>query len=136
MPEPWYKDGLQFECTQCGDCCTGAPGYVWVTQEEIDVLAAKVGMDVETFEQTFTRRVGVRRSLIEYSNGDCVFLDDQRRCLVYEARPTQCRTWPFWESNLKNPQTWRRTCEACPGCSRGNLVPLEEITRQAAAVKV
>ena len=23
-PEPWYKDGLRFKCTGCGDCCTGA----------------------------------------------------------------------------------------------------------------
>ena len=27
--------GLRFECTQCGDCCTGAPGYVWVNKAEI-----------------------------------------------------------------------------------------------------
>ena len=20
---PWYHDGLQFECSQCGDCCSG-----------------------------------------------------------------------------------------------------------------
>ena len=27
---PWYRDGLRFTCTRCGNCCTGAPGYVWV----------------------------------------------------------------------------------------------------------
>ena len=27
MSEPWYQDGLQFRCTRCGNCCTGAPGY-------------------------------------------------------------------------------------------------------------
>ena len=39
--KPWYADGLQFECTQCGDCCTGAPGYVWVNKSEIEALAAE-----------------------------------------------------------------------------------------------
>ena len=40
MPKtPWFKDGLRFECTQCGDCCTGSPGYVWVNDEEISALA-------------------------------------------------------------------------------------------------
>ena len=38
--EPWYAEGLKFQCTGCGDCCTGAPGYVWVNQAEIDALAA------------------------------------------------------------------------------------------------
>ena len=71
--EPWYKDGLKFECTQCGDCCTGAPGYVWVNKEEIELMAQTVGMEVEEFEANYVRRVGIRKSLIEYDNGDCVF---------------------------------------------------------------
>ena len=137
MPQPWYHEGLRFECTQCGDCCSGAPGYVWVNQEEIDALAQKLGMDVEAFEQKYVRRVGVRRTLVEFPNGDCVFLDPgTRRCTVYEARPRQCRTWPFWESNLQTPASWKETCERCPGCGRGDLVPLEEITRQVGVVKV
>ncbi len=37
--QPWYQDGLKFRCTGCGDCCTGAPGYVWVNKEEIAALA-------------------------------------------------------------------------------------------------
>ena len=36
---PWYADGLQFTCTQCGDCCTGDPGVVWVTDEELKAIA-------------------------------------------------------------------------------------------------
>ena len=48
--KPWFQAGLRFECSQCGDCCTGAPGYVWVNREEINALAAKVGMEVSAFE--------------------------------------------------------------------------------------
>ena len=36
----WYDAGLKFQCTRCGACCTGAPGYVWVNGEEIARLAA------------------------------------------------------------------------------------------------
>ena len=54
MSEPWYKDGLQFECSQCGDCCTGAPGYVWVNKQEIAALAADIGEDdVAAFEKKY-----------------------------------------------------------------------------------
>ena len=31
----WYVGGLKFQCTHCGDCCTGDAGYVWVNEEEI-----------------------------------------------------------------------------------------------------
>ena len=38
----WYKDGLAFTCTQCGNCCTGGPGYVWLSDAEIDRFASMV----------------------------------------------------------------------------------------------
>ncbi len=40
---PWYQDGLRFTCTMCGKCCTGDPGYVWVTDEELAALAKFLG---------------------------------------------------------------------------------------------
>jgi uncharacterized protein len=134
---PWYNDGLKFECSQCGDCCTGAPGYVWVTSDEIAALAAQLTMPVEEFERKFVRKVGIRKSLIEYANGDCVFFDgNTRKCTVYEARPKQCRTWPFWDSNIRTPAAWRHTCEVCPGSGRGKLHTVEEILAQSAVVRV
>ncbi len=137
MSEPWFQDGLRFTCTGCGDCCTGAPGYVWVRDEDIERLASHLGLDVDTFERRYVRRVGVRKSLIEYSNGDCVFFDPQKRnCSVYEARPLQCRTWPFWDSNIKSKATWKQTCKVCPGSGQGTLYPVEKILQQAAAMKL
>ena len=59
----WYADGLRFQCTQCGDCCTGAEGYVWVNQAEIDAMAARLGMTPADFEAAHVYRVGIRRSL-------------------------------------------------------------------------
>ncbi len=135
--KPWFAEGLKFKCSQCGDCCTGAPGYVWVNKEEIRALAATQAMDVAEFEQKYVRRVGIRLSLIEYPNGDCVFFDTQtRRCTVYEARPRQCRTWPFWESNVRTPETWQQTCEVCPGSGQGTLYPLEKIMEQVKVFRV
>ncbi len=133
--EDWFKDGLRFKCTQCGNCCTGAPGYVWVNQAEIEALAAKFQMNVPAFEAKYVRKVGARRSLIEYPNGDCVFFDGiERKCTVYDSRPRQCRTWPFWASNVKTPDAWAQTCEICPGSGKGNLVTVEEVLRQVAVI--
>ncbi|MBS0208698.1 MAG: YkgJ family cysteine cluster protein [Planctomycetes bacterium] len=135
--KPWFKDGLRFECTQCGDCCTGAPGFVWVNQEEISALAKQIDLDVDAFVKKYVRRVGSRLSLVEYPNGDCVFFDNQKRCCsVYEARPRQCKTWPFWKSNLETPDDWKETREACPGCGKGKLYTVEQIVEQVRVVRV
>jgi uncharacterized protein len=129
MSEPWYKDGLRFTCTQCGDCCTGAAGYVWVNDAEIRAIAAAIGeTDLAAFEEKYVRKVGIRKSLKELANGDCVFLDGQaRKCTVYQHRPRQCRTWPFWDSNVRTQKAWAETCEVCPGSGQGKLYSLEVI---------
>lgn len=127
----WYQDGLQFECTQCGDCCSGSPGYVWVDHDEIAAMADQMDMDVETFSGKFIRQVGGNYSLIEYPDGDCILLDPvTRKCTVYDARPTQCQTWPFWDSNLKKPKDWDETCRVCPGAGKGRLYALDQIEVQ------
>lgn len=135
--QPWYHKGLRFQCTQCGDCCTGAPGYVWVKRSEIEALAEAIHIDVEEFEKRYVRRVGIRKSLVEFPNGDCVFFENKSRtCQVYNARPRQCRTWPFWPSNLATPETWQDMCDRCPGGNRGDVVPLVKIQGQLGIINV
>jgi hypothetical protein len=134
----WYEGGLRFRCTQCGDCCTGAPGDVWVNEDEIAALAAHLSMEVAAFEEQYVRRRGIRRSLFERLDGDCILFDPETRgCTVYQARPVQCRTWPFWNDNVASPDNWKHTCEVCPGSGQGDLVPLsgirERIAQTAAA---
>ncbi len=125
---PWYGDGLRFECTQCGACCSGEPGHVWVDDTEIEAMALEMGLEVAAFERKFVRDVGEAKSLIEYPDGDCIMLDPRtRKCTVYASRPIQCRTWPFWDSNLKKKKHWKETCEVCPGAGTGRLYSLEEI---------
>ena len=136
--EKWYKDGLKFTCSECGDCCTGAPGYVWVNKSEIAEIAALIGMeDISEFERKYVRRVGVRKSLIEFENGDCIFFNTEKRnCDVYEARPRQCRTWPFWDSNLKSKSAWAATCEVCPGSGKGKLYSIDQVEEKRKVMKI
>lgn len=130
--KPWYANGLKFECTQCGRCCGGAPGFVWVNASEIAAMAEENGSaSVEEFEDEYVRKVGARKSLREFENGDCVFLHPEKRtCTLYSTRPRQCRTWPFWDSNLKSQEDWEQTCEVCPGAGKGQLYSLEVIETQ------
>lgn len=132
----WYSSGLRFTCTQCGNCCTGGPGYVWITEEEIGLLAAELKLSVAVTKKRYCRRIGQRYSLKEHRNRaglyDCIFLKEippepagdgeqsrieqpRRVCSVYHVRPLQCRTWPFWISNLSTPEAWRQAATRCPG---------------------
>ena len=127
-PQPWYSGGLRFECTQCGACCSGEPGYVWVDEAEITAMANEMGMSVDAFEHKFVRDFGYDKSLLEYPDGDCILLDTEtRKCTVYGARPIQCRTWPFWDSTVNKKKDWKATCEVCPGAGQGKLYTLEQI---------
>jgi len=134
---PWYADGLRFTCTRCGNCCGGAPGYVWVNAEERRDIAAFLKITLAEFEATHTRVVGERRSLLERPNGDCEFLtrdpSGRAACRIHEVRPTQCRTWPFWRSNLETPSAWRATGRHCPGVNQGACHPLPVIRAALAA---
>jgi len=134
---PWYRDGLRFECTQCGNCCTGAPGVVWVTDDEIERIAEHLEKPLGEIRLMHTRPYRGGVSLTEFANGDCTFLDPEtRRCRIYPVRPKQCRNWPFWNSNLESAATWNSAGATCPGINTGPLVPLEDIERQAALIDI
>jgi uncharacterized protein len=131
----WYQDGLRFACTRCGHCCRG-PGFVWVDDQEIALLARHFDMEPARFEAVYTRKAGRGRSLREQANDDCIFYAEGQGCLVYESRPRQCRTWPFWEQNVETPRDWQRTQERCPGSGRGQLFTVEDITRRLTQTKL
>lgn len=134
--QPWYADGLPFECTRCGKCCTGDPGYVWVTDEELATIAKFLGRPLNEVRDLYSRKARGRRSLRERSNGDCIFYDHTKGCTIYAVRPPQCRTWPFWDSNVATPEDWEQTCQVCPGSGQGEVIPVEEISRRLKVIKM
>lgn len=131
--EKWYRDGLSFECTQCGNCCSGDPGYVWATKEEVRRISEFLGHTDGRLDEKHLRRVGLRYSLTEKPNGDCIFLKREggrTKCSIYAVRPLQCRTWPFWTRNLRSRKDWNKAHEICPGMNKGphhDLVQIETL---------
>ena len=138
MSERWYTSGLQFQCKQCGRCCTGEPGYVWVSEAEIEQIAAELGFDRLQFEAVFVRTIsGLGKSLVEFEQGDCCLFDPVKRtCQVYESRPVQCRSWPFWKRNIETANSWKKTAKFCPGCNRGPLFSQEQIDEQEKKIEI
>jgi len=132
VPSPWFAPGLDFECTRCGRCCTGA-GTVRVTQDEVDTLARELDLERTTFLERYTRTLpDGELSLIDRANDDCVFFDREQGCTVYAARPKQCRSWPFWRANLATREHWDSASSSCPGMNHGPRFEEETIRRTAA----
>ncbi|MFA6133224.1 MAG: YkgJ family cysteine cluster protein [Phycisphaerae bacterium] len=137
---PWYAAGLSFECSGCGGCCAGpAEGYVWVTKADIAAIAEFLKIPEDLMRRDHVRRVGIRHSLRERAdNNDCVFLETGpagRSCRIYPVRPVQCRTWPFWASNLSHPDAWAEAGQRCRGINRGQNHSADEIQARRDATR-
>lgn len=115
----FFDAGIRFTCTQCGHCCTGSPGQVRVTPEEINAIANATRKPADEF-----LKVG-GTMLLEKPNGDCVF--HENGCTIYAMRPTQCRTYPFWFRNLRSEESWAKARAECPGIGEGRLYSKKEI---------
>jgi len=123
----FYQNGLRFECQGEGKCCVtrGRYGYVYLSFNDRRRLAVHFGITTSEFTATYTvKEDGLY--LLKYEAADCPFLS-AHRCAVYDARPWQCRTWPFWPENM-NETVWTREVAAyCPGIGKGKLFASEEI---------
>lgn len=134
IKRPFYEDGLKFQCQGSGNCCTshGEFGFVFLTLEDRRRFAKHLNISVSVFTRQYCdMKDGVWHLKEDPKNPDCMFLKN-KRCTTYEARPTQCRTWPFWPE-VMNPKSWQKEVASfCPGIGKGKLWSKEEIETIAA----
>ena len=126
---PWYARGLRFQCLICGRCCGGQAGYIWISPEEIQQAARMLGLRAGDFRSLYVAEYDRGLSLREMASGDCCMLHNGR-CRIYAVRPLQCRTWPFWPSNLSSPRAWQEAAARCPGIGSGRLWTVPQIEAQ------
>ena len=135
LPSPHQSRGSpQASASNALSAVSAVPtaGSVWVSQADIKRLAAFLDIPPGRFVRRFTRMVNGERILIDNApSTDCVFLRD-RTCTVYEGRPTQCRTYPWWLQNIQDEQSWREAADVCEGINHATafFVPLAEIVEQ------
>lgn len=116
---------FRFDCHRCGHCCTGGEGHVWLEDGEVLAMAEAKGMDPAAFERLHVRTVPdprepsrLRRSLRETdegSGGRCTLLEGANHCSVYTARPSHCRTFPYWLSVMETEDGFEAARATCPG---------------------
>ncbi|MCK9491094.1 MAG: YkgJ family cysteine cluster protein [Sulfurimonas sp.] len=101
------KEGFSYTfdssaCFTCGGrCCTGESGYIYVNKSEIEEISNFLNINTRDFVAEYLYREGFKYSIKERKIDDsyeCIFYDRTTNgCGVYEARPIQCRTFPFWD---------------------------------------
>lgn len=127
----FYEKGLRFQCQGSGNCCTshGEFGFVFLTIDDRRRFAKHLKLSTAAFTRKYCDlKDGVWHLKEDPNNPDCMFLS-KKRCSVYEARPTQCRTWPFWPE-VMNPKAWgKEVASFCPGVGKGPLVSKTEIEK-------
>jgi len=123
----WSADGLRFECTRCGSCCTGAQGYVWVSPRDQAAIATHLGLELEVFQKRYLQRIAHLLALVDKPNGDCIFLAEDRRCSIQAVKPRQCLTFPFWPRLTESRESLEETAQRVPGIGGGRRYRADEI---------
>ena len=127
---PFFAAGLPFSCARCSSCCRHESGYVYLSENDLSRLAHESSMSYDHFITAWCRWIPFtagreRLSLKEKSNYDCIFWKDG--CTVYNARPLQCRAFPFWDSVVCSKEAWDAAGKSCPGINSGKMHSGEEI---------
>lgn len=95
-------DLSKFHCKRCGACCRVKGGIVRLSDAEITRLAAALGLDEQSFIDRYTTLSPDRHSLVLLDQADgasCILLDETGSCRVHDAKPDQCRNFPFSWTN-------------------------------------
>ena len=114
------KDGFSYafnpaSCNECNaKCCSGESGYIWLNENEIKEIANYLDIKIEQFVRDFLKKVKYKYSIKEVfvnNSYDCIFLNsDNGRCKIYDVRPAQCRTFPFWDYYKKRVNELQEEC--------------------------
>ena len=129
---PFYGRGLRFSCIRCSACCRYESGFVFLTENDVSTLTAALNMKYKEFTKAYCRWVpsangNDQLSLREKTNKDCIFWKEG--CTVYQARPLQCQSYPFWKYILESDLSWKQAALECPGINKGDLHSRESIEK-------
>ncbi|WP_161635204.1 YkgJ family cysteine cluster protein [Desulfovermiculus halophilus] len=121
----FFDSGVRFTCRQCGQCCTGDSGTVYVSGPEIKAIAEFLHCSVQELCARALYPFKDSYSIQEDSDGSCLFY--RGGCSIYPVRPAQCRSYPFWTKAMRSAYAWKQTARECPGIGCGRLYSRDEI---------
>ena len=150
------ENGIEFSCQMCGSCCRGfEEGEIYIYQDDILRLTQSLNITKKSELRKFAKQYlkvindsffwkepGATRGKtfrfkslgFKFSGDDehCRFLKDNG-CSVHEARPFQCRCFPFWQMLVSSRKNFINYSKKCPGLKvlKGRYYSKEEILEWA-----
>ena len=150
------ENGIEFTCQMCGNCCRGFDeGEVYLYKEDMLRLAKflniKGANELKIFTKKYAKIIndsffwkepGAQRGKtyrfktlgFRFTGEDqhCHFLIDNI-CSVHEARPFQCRSFPFWQMMVSSRKNFEGYTKKCKGLQvlKGKFYTKEEILNWA-----
>jgi hypothetical protein len=116
---------LRFACQPgCTNCCDQS-GFVYLSEDDLKRAAKFVGMSARKFEARYVYRTAHQRRFRKPPEKQCPFLEEGR-CSIHPAKPTQCRTFPFWPELVESRAAWKSAARYCPGIGKGPLIQIGE----------
>ncbi|MEP7355007.1 MAG: YkgJ family cysteine cluster protein [Acidobacteriota bacterium] len=116
---------LRFECQKgCTNCCDQS-GFVYLSDDDILRAAKFVRMQPAAFEDKYIYRTANQRRFRKPPDRQCPFLEGGG-CSIHPAKPTQCRTFPFWPETVEDRAAWNKLGDYCPGIGKGPLIQIGE----------
>lgn len=117
---------FKWTCTACGRCCRG-PGAVYFTENDLSKIRQYLNLDNPTksnqqkWNNLLKRLVQKKQNnfFVHQTEDACMFLSEDNKCTIYEVRPLQCRTFPFWTSNFEDKESYKALRALSPGVRNG-----------------
>lgn len=127
---------MKFQCQEScgGKCCSrskeNSGAFVFLTKSDVNIIEKATGRNREKFSELlefdstrFTRKKSKQR-VLKMVGDACTFFE-KGKCKIFENRPMQCKTFPFWPENMK-AYKWNKLKKFCIGIGKGNEINFEE----------
>ena len=125
---------LRFACQPgCTKCCE-VRGFVYITENDLQLMARYVGLTAEAFEKKYVVRYKQLLRLRKPRGSQCHFLIGEG-CSVHPVKPVQCRLYPFWPELVEQRANWEAERKMCPGIGKGELIQIGVACETAAEMK-
>ncbi len=127
-------DSVRFSCVRGCTLCCRQPGFVYLTEDDLERAAARLGLSAREFERRYVFRTRHTLRLRKPRGAACYFLHEHG-CRLHPDKPTQCRLYPFWPEIVEQRGGWRRESAFCPGIGRGRPISPETVRRRLAQMR-
>ncbi len=147
LPVVQGAEHLAFQCTGCGACCRSL--RVVITHRDLARLSAATGVaaaklveflapdavDMTGEPETFVELGSGRRVMVlAQRDGACKLLGDDDRCRAYDARPDDCRQFPFDVAEAPDGRSLRLSLLPLEACDYERSTTLDRAAREREVV--